>query len=152
MRKYQSITIVLLLLCIVGCSTGHRYEVLSIKPPTDVPDDKALVYFFTPPIGLSLYYTVFEDGKPIGMAKHNTYFTYYTTPGRHIYEGKTEFKSSLETNLQAGKVYYIKCTAVPGFIIGNPRIKDSNKEEFDKYLNNMKYIKTNEEDLAKSKL
>lgn len=84
----------------------------SIKP---APDDKAVVYFMRPGAGGGLINFVFFDGdQVIGRLSGGKYFRYECDPGEHLFWAKSENRSFLEANVEAGKIYIVHAKALMG--------------------------------------
>lgn len=100
------------------------YSTLSsqaIEPP---PEYKAVVYFMRPSSSGGLMNFVFFDGdQVIGRLGGAKYFRYECSPGAHLFWAKSENRSFLEANLEAGKIYIIHAKSIMGVARANVQLK-----------------------------
>ncbi len=84
----------------------------SVKP---APADKAVVYFMRPSATGALINFVFFDGdQVIGRLNGGKYFRYECDPGKHLFWAKSENRSFLDANLEAGKIYIVHAQPMMG--------------------------------------
>ncbi|MDX1315030.1 MAG: hypothetical protein R3356_05960, partial [Eudoraea sp.] len=71
-------------------------------------NDKATVYFTRASgLGALINFTYFDGEKAIGKFNGPKYMKYECDPGKHLFWARSENKSFVEAELQAGKVYLI---------------------------------------------
>ncbi|WP_051238775.1 hypothetical protein [Gaetbulibacter saemankumensis] len=73
-----------------------------------IPGDKAIVYFTrASALGGAINFTYFDGEKAIGRFNGPKYMIYECDPGEHLFWVRSENKSFVEANLEAGKMYII---------------------------------------------
>jgi hypothetical protein len=98
------------------------------------PSGKGEVVFFRPfAAGFVLTFSVHEGDKGIVKLPSGTYFVYTADPGPHSYTIESEAKDTLNMEVDAGEVYYVKQTMGMGFFVGHPHINQSDAADFAKY-------------------
>jgi len=76
------------------------------------PEDKAVVYFVrTSALGALINFTYFDGEKVIGKFNGPKYMRYECQPGEHLFWARSENKSFVKANVEAGKIYIIE--AIP---------------------------------------
>jgi hypothetical protein len=79
------------------------------------PDDQSVVYFMRPGSTGGIINFVFFDGdQVIGRLGGNKYFRYECSQGEHVFWAKSENRSFLEANLEAGKIYIVHARSLMG--------------------------------------
>lgn len=104
-------------LATIGCAGALHWDTEDITiHQTQVwpsrTEDKALVYFYRPPIGdPSIYAFPMIDGDTIiGPFYRGTYFYYYAIPREHTFwVNRGGIKTFITLNLENMKTYYIRC-------------------------------------------
>lgn len=103
-----------LLLLAGGCAALKMEDTKVVET---VPADKVVVTFVRPSIVLGDAYSVYLwDGDHfIGALSAGTMIQYETTPGEHLFLGRSENWTYATGNLEAGRRYLIKANMFPGF-------------------------------------
>lgn len=106
---YLAVSLLFGMLLISGCASGSSQAQRVYPEPRS---DKALVYFLREwrSFGGGVSYNVRERGEVIGRLPNASYFTIFAEPGRHIFTGDSDAKDDPIRRLEAGKIYYIKCS------------------------------------------
>ena len=69
----------------VGMPTAHAVETTTDKPVVEAPEDKALVYFFSPKRpGSRLVTYLYIDDEFVGTLRHNSFTYALVEEGRHV--------------------------------------------------------------------
>lgn len=113
-------TVLLVVLLIAGCATtGPQYQAA-----TDVPADRALVYVYREAgfVGGGLSYMVRANDVEISTLPAGGYFVYHAVPGEIEFSAKTEARTSVTIDAEAGRTYYIKGTVGVGVFVGHPHL------------------------------
>ncbi|MFD0860658.1 hypothetical protein ACFQ1M_00445 [Sungkyunkwania multivorans] len=75
-------------------------------------EEKATVYIIrTPKLGALINFRYFIGETYIGKCNYGKYFKVYLTPGKHLIWSKSENRSFIEAEVEAGKTYVIN--AIP---------------------------------------
>lgn len=99
MKKY------LLGICLLLLST-FATQAQGIK---EAPADKAVVYFLRPSgFGGLINFSFFDSAQVIGRFNGEKYMLYECAPGPHIFWARSENRSFISGNLEAGKIYFIE--------------------------------------------
>ena len=114
-------TIVLLLLLPLGCAASGA----TFQPVADVPQGKSLVYIYRPNsiVGGAIRYHVAVGNQRVVYLIRGGYFPYIAEPGETEFWARTEAREAITTDLEPGKVYYLKGTVGVGFAVGRPRLE-----------------------------
>ena len=73
------------------------------------PADKAVVYFLRPSgLGALINFSFFDSAQVIGRFNGEKYMVYECAPGPHLFWARSENKSFIRGNLEAGKIYFIE--------------------------------------------
>ena len=73
-----------------------------------IPEDKAVVYFTRANgLGALINFTYFDGEQAIGRFNGPKYMRYECEPGQHLFWARSENKSFVEADLEAGKSYVI---------------------------------------------
>lgn len=74
----------------------------------NLPSEKATVYFARANgLGALINFTYFDGDKAIGRFNGPKYMKYECEPGKHLFWARSENKSFVEADLEAGKIYII---------------------------------------------
>lgn len=107
-------------------------------------EDKAIVYIIRPTtFGAIIRMNVECDSVHIGSTTAKRYIYTALSPGKHTLFSRSENKSTLEVELEAGKIYYINQQVKMGFFIAETGLMLLNEEDGKKYLNKCKLSKDN---------
>jgi hypothetical protein len=80
-----------------------------IKLPAE---GKAVVYFArVSALGFAINFTYFDSTQLIGKFNGTGYIRYECDPGKHVFWARSENRSFVEADLEAGKIYFIE--AIP---------------------------------------
>ena len=81
------------------------------------PKDKAVVYFTrTSYVGLINNFSYFDSTKLIGVFDSRKYIRYECEPGNRLFWARSENKSFIEAELEAGKIYFIEALPTMGLL------------------------------------
>lgn len=95
-------------------STTLTTNAQKIEP---APDDKAVVYFVRPnALGALINFTYFDGEKVIGKFNGPKYMRYECEPGKHLFWARSENKTFVEANVEAGKIYILEAIPTMGGI------------------------------------
>ena len=99
--------LVVMVLLVSSCSLKRLYMV--DQPVKTAPSEgKVLVNFVRPSsFGYSAKATVWDGDKLIGVSFGKQSFQYECEPGKHLFVAWSEYKSPVEAELEANKVYFI---------------------------------------------
>lgn len=120
MRPVRLTTILCALALLAGCATtGPEFE-----PASAVPPDRALVYVYREAgfVGGGVSYMVRANDVEIATLPAGGYFVYHASPGEIEFSAKTEARTSVTIDAEAGKTYYIKGTVGVGVFVGHPHL------------------------------
>lgn len=109
MKQYQTLLIVFFIS--VFSLSGFSQED-KIQPPSE---GKAVIYFLrTKALGALMNFRLFEKGQIIAKYNGRNYVRYECDPGESIFWIKAENIDFIETELEAGKIYFVETNAVLG--------------------------------------
>jgi hypothetical protein len=78
-------------------------------PTPEPPPDKAMVYVIRPTMmGNKIQTKLAVDGQWVGVNRGNNYFYFPLDPGEHYFCSKSENRSVLAVQVEAGKTYYLQ--------------------------------------------
>jgi hypothetical protein len=84
-------------------------------PPA--PQNKAVVYFVrTSSLGFAINFSYFDSASFLGKTSGTNYVRYELEPGRHLLWARSENRSFVEAELDAGKIYFLEVTPEMGAI------------------------------------
>jgi hypothetical protein len=107
MKKVLEIMSFGLFCLMIGCAGSSKY-MTEAEPVAGPSADKALVYFMRPSgIGFAINFQIWDSDQFIGHSLAKSCFAYQCDPGKHLFLGIAENKRGIETDLEAGKTYYI---------------------------------------------
>ncbi|MEN8108478.1 MAG: hypothetical protein ABFS22_10785 [Pseudomonadota bacterium] len=113
-----------------GCSaTGPVYQQVG-----SVPEGEALVYIYRPGkfMGGGVVFDVHAgsvaDDTEIVALRSGGYYPYFAPPGELQLWAKTESKTSLTLDLNAGDRRYVKGTVGVGFLVGRPKLTEVDEQ------------------------
>ncbi len=151
--KRNSLILGLLCLLLMGCA-GSSYMVKAT--PTEGPaPGKAIVYFMRPStMGYAVKFQIWDGTYFVGLSQARSYFSYQCDPGKHLFLGIAENKIAIETDLEAGKSYYIgtgaRMGAMKARMVFTPVTRGSDLwDKVDDYKRNLNFIAVVEEERAK---
>ena len=86
--------------------------------------DRGLVYIYRVPSikGAAISYDIKVGENAITTLKNGGYFPYQTTPGEVEFSAKTEARSAVTIDVEAGQTYYVKGSLSVGFLMGRPHL------------------------------
>ena len=117
----------LLLALLSGCapSLGPVYQKAELAP-----NDKGLVYIYRPSsfVGGGVSYDVKVGEIPVTTLYNGGYYPYFSSPGEIEFWAKTESRSAVTLDVEAGETYFIKGTVGVGFLIGRPHLSVETNE------------------------
>ncbi|GAA4276735.1 hypothetical protein [Aquimarina mytili] len=84
-------------------------SLLTFSQSVDSPSEEKTIVYFTraSTLGALINFTYFDGEKPIGRFNGYKYMKYECSPGEHLFWARSENKSFVEANLEAGKIYLI---------------------------------------------
>jgi len=113
----------LVILSTFGCSSTNT----NAAPQIEVPQGKAVIYFFRTGFGGgAIKFHVHDmEGKPLGyLGKNGDNFSIIVEPGRHQFWSRAASRNDVALNVESGKVYYVKGTVNMGFAAGRPVLEE----------------------------
>ena len=119
-------------LILVLVSIGSYSAGISAAPQIEVPEGKAVIYFFRTGFGGgAIKFHVHDmEGKAVGyLGKNGDNFTITVDPGQHQYWSRAARRNDVILNVEAGKVYYVKGTVNMGFAVGRPVLEEVSAEQ-----------------------
>jgi hypothetical protein len=130
----------------LGLAQAAPKTVAAIPAP---PAGKGQVIFWRPGtiVGAAIRCTVREGGKMVGRLSVGKYFVLTAEPGTHQYSTKTEATDTLNIQVEADEVSYVRCKIGAGVGVGRGNLSPSTKAEFDAKAKKLKPM--NAEELAK---
>jgi hypothetical protein len=154
MKQYLKSIPLILFVLMTGCAGSSQYMVKA-TPTATPPPEKALVYFMRPSgMAFAVNFQIWDSDRFVGLSQAKSYFAYECDPGKHLFLGFAENKVAVETDLEAGKSYYIgtnvRMGAMKARMDFTPATRGSQLwgqvEEYKKSLN---FIAIKEEERAK---
>lgn len=95
------------------------------------PTDKAVVYFVRAnSTGAMINFTYFDSTKVIGKFNGPRYMRYECEPGEHLFWARSENRSFVRANLEAGKIYVIDVIPLMGAIKAAVKLVPVNSPEY----------------------
>ncbi|MFZ2283893.1 MAG: hypothetical protein WAV86_08455 [Lutibacter sp.] len=95
------------------------------------PNDKSVVYFTRAnTVGALINFTYFDGEKVIGKFNGPKYIRYECIPGEHLFWARSENKSFIEANLEAGKIYIIDVVPKMGAIKASVSLVPVNSKKY----------------------
>jgi hypothetical protein len=91
-----------------------------------------IVFFRNSFQGMLIRCTVRENGTLVSGLPNGRYFVRDVEPGLHTLTAATESKDTLRLEVEAGEVYYNRCTISMGLMVGRPNLSPSDKATFEK--------------------
>src|SRR5258708_5671525 len=105
MKKFN---VLLLLICVFNIHS-IQLEAQEIPP---APEGKSVVYFVrSSSLGFAVNFSYFDSAALIGRFNGPKYIRYECAPGSHLFWARSENRSFVEAQLEAGKIYFIQ--AIP---------------------------------------
>lgn len=105
-------------------------------PPA--PDNKAVVYFVrTSSLGFAINFSYFDSAVFLGKANGQNYIRYECEPGAHLFWARSENRSFVEAEVEAGKIYFLEVTPELGAIKAQVSLKPadpSNEKQMQRIL------------------
>ena len=96
-----------------------------------IPEGKALVLLYRPTAFFywPITFMVHANEKPIVPISNGGYYRYAADPGKTRFWGQTSTVDSIEVEIEAGQVYYIKCQVVGLTEVSHPKLTLMPKEK-----------------------
>ena len=118
-RSIVAIPLLFLLCLDAGAKSGPKFE-----PEQSPPADHGVVYVYRDfnLIGGGASYMVQVNGVPAAYLPSHGYFVYFAKPGEVEFSARTEAKTSVTLDVEAGKTYFIKGTIGVGVFVGHPHL------------------------------
>ena len=107
MKPYLKSIVLIFFVLMTGCAGSSKYmeKATAIEGPGP---EKALVYFMRPSsMGFAVNFQIWDSDRFVGLSQAKSYFAYECDPGKHLLLGFAENRVAVETDLEAGKSYYI---------------------------------------------
>ncbi|HSC53569.1 MAG TPA: hypothetical protein VLC98_08120 [Phnomibacter sp.] len=105
------------------------------------PADKALVYFLRPSgFGGLINFSFFDSAQVIGRFNGEKYMVYECTPGPHVFWARSENRSYISGNFEAGKIYFIEAVPQLGGIKAGVELVQTDPADAKKMAKLMKFI------------
>jgi len=100
--------------------TCHSVFSQKFEPVKEIPEGKALVYFYRPGsmVGAAVHYALNANDIKVSEShlRNGTYLVYFADPARYTFWAQvTNTRRSVDLDVEAGKTYYVKgdcCTLV----------------------------------------
>jgi hypothetical protein len=120
---------------------GPAPEVLPV-PPTG----QGQIVFWRPGtiVGAALGCGVNIGTERVSALGRGKYFLLNLAPGAYEFNAKSEAKDTLNLEVEAGEVYYVKCTIRMGIMSGRPNLAPSSLAEFAAKKSDLKYVDTDD--------
>jgi hypothetical protein len=102
---------------------GFSQATLSATPDIEVPDGKAMIYFFRTGFGGGAiqFHVHNMAGNPMGyLGKNGDNFSIVVDPGTHQYWSRAARRNDVSLTVEAGNIYYVKGSVNFGFAVGRP--------------------------------
>ncbi len=91
------------------CFKARNFFAQNAEAAPDDSGDKSVVYFVRAKgLGALINFTYFDGEKAIGRFNAPKYLRYECEPGKHLFWARSENKSFVEADLEAGKMYLIE--------------------------------------------
>jgi hypothetical protein len=117
MQIKQLIFPTLFVLLVVGCSSTKQFVHFPEQYKIVEDASKGRIYVLrTDPLRRGCPSNVWDDGKIVGTLNGQGFLCWEREPGTAVISSKTENASTLNVNVEAGKVYYIFQSISFGFI------------------------------------
>ena len=85
------------------------------------PEEKSVVYFVrTSSMGAAINFSYFDSTSLIGKCNGKNYIRYECEPGTHLFWARSENKSSVEADIDPGKIYFLD--AIPKMGLGKAKV------------------------------
>jgi hypothetical protein len=112
MKKIALLTIVLFLSGL-GTIVAQKYKKVPFEPVKEIPEGKALVYFFRPSsmVEAVQHFSVNANDSKVSEVhlRNGTYLVYFANPGQYMFWTQImTTKSEVLLDVKAGKTYYIE--------------------------------------------
>lgn len=106
------------------------------------PEGQGQIVFWRPGtlVGAALGCGVNIEAERISALGKGKYFLLNLSPGAYAFNAKSEAKDVLNMEIEAGEVYYVKCTIRMGIMAGRPNLAPSNAAEFEAKKASLKYV------------
>lgn len=123
MKKVVLIFSVLILMLVTGCARVSKAPESSSDEAKQfvVPEGKGVVYLYRTGkmVGAALQYLVKVNGVDAGGTGPGTFFRWELNPGVYtFFSSTTESSSTVQVNVEAGKMYFLKQTPRLGLVQG----------------------------------
>lgn len=120
-RWILAVVLTPLLLCgadAIG-KAGPKFE-----PEQSPPAERGVIYVYRDfnLIGGGVAYMVEANGVPVTRLPSHGYFVYFAQPGEVELSAKTEAKTSITLDVEAGGTYFVKGTIGVGVFVGHPHL------------------------------
>lgn len=125
-------------------------------PPA--PADKAVVYFIRPNalgFGSAINFSFLDSTRLIGKLNGTNYIRYECEPGKHLFWARSENRDFVESEVEAGKIYFMEAFVQMGAIKAGVKLNPvdpmdkKRMEKIKKLLNKKPAISFSEEELEK---
>ncbi len=91
----------------------------------------AIVYFTrASSLGALVNFTYFDGDSPIGRFNGPKYIKYQCKPGKHLFWARSENKSYVEADLEAGKIYLIDVIPQMGIVKAGVKLLPVDKKRY----------------------
>ena len=119
---------------LVGCSFANGPRFTELETPKA---NESIIYYIRPvkSIGSGVYYTIYENGKPICKLDLGGYYAHRTTPGTKHIEAATDRKDELIVEAEKGKRHYVLAEVSAGYLIAGPRLREIDEDVALYFLN-----------------
>ncbi|MHC1744800.1 MAG: hypothetical protein AB9873_17470 [Syntrophobacteraceae bacterium] len=108
MKKAPYAVILALMVALVNSCSINRPYMVDLPVKTAPSEGKVLVNFVRPSgYGAAAKATLWDGDKLIGVSFGKQSFQYECDPGKHLFVSWSEWKSPVEAELEANKVYFI---------------------------------------------
>lgn len=95
------------------------------------PSDKAVVYFVRAnSTGSMINFTFFDSTRVIGKFNGTNYMRYECQPGTHLFWARSENRSFIKANLEAGKIYVVEVVPLMGAIKAAVKLVPVNSPDY----------------------
>jgi hypothetical protein len=110
-------------LILVTCLFLYNFICLGQNIPP-APENKAVVYFVrTSSLGFAINFSYFDSATFIGKTNGPNYIRYECEPGKHVFWVRSENRSFVEAELDAGKIYFLEAIPEMGALKAQVELK-----------------------------
>ena len=111
-------------LSVVGCATTSQLVPAANKAVDISTTDMARIYVVRPAfVGTAIKFGITENGKQMGTLAYDSYLCWDRESGHVVLRAKSENRSEIEFDAEAGKTYYIHAHVRMGMIMARVKLE-----------------------------